>query len=148
LDRGFHDRIGVYTQVDHRRSHRKRSVSTSPKSTRGNSRVRWGLIVTRRPRDLSLISSVRSEVMAGNGYRHHSSCAAPSTGGLSIFVRRQARHVTQVARRAWRNMIGTALFSFEGTTLAPSSTLQRSTRRRSQVPHKPPPASAGGGEDL
>ena len=58
-------------------------------------------------------------------------------GGLSIFVRRQARHVTQVARSSLANTIGTALLSFEGTTLAPSSTPKRSTRRRSQVPQKP-----------
>jgi hypothetical protein len=47
-----------------------------------------------------------------------------------------AHHASDAAGLA--NAIGTALFSFEGTTLAPSSTPKRSTRRRSQVPHKPP----------
>jgi hypothetical protein len=46
-----------------------------------------------------------------------------------------AHHASDAAGLA--NAIGTALFSFEGTTLVPSSTPKRSTRRRSQVPQKP-----------
>jgi hypothetical protein len=105
LDRGLHDRIDVQLK-----STTDEAIENAPFPSRNGAAK--GPIA-------------HLERMVGgrgrNGYRHHSSCAAPAMGVyLPSYTASSACHASDAS--SLTNAIGTALFSFEGTTLAASST--------------------------